>query len=149
MVDSKTILDRTGAHQLIGRGDMLFSHNGSMERVQCAFIDTPEVEAIVDSISSQPGFDHPSYLPEPPAAEGEVSIGSITDRDPLFEDAARFLCAGGDTASTSSLQRKFSIGYNRAGKIMDQLESAGIVSAAQGSKPRNVLVDLYQLDSML
>lgn len=149
MVDSKTILDRTGAHQLIGRGDMLFSHNGSMERVQCAFIDTPEVEALVESISSQPGFDHPYYLPEPPAADNEVSIGSITDRDPLFEDAARFLCAGGDTASTSSLQRKFSIGYNRAGKIMDQLESAGIVSAAQGSKPRNVLVDLYQLDSML
>lgn len=149
MVDSKTILDRTGANQLIGRGDMLFSHNGSMERVQCAFIDTPEVEALVESISSQIGFDHPYYLPEPPASDSEISIGSITDRDPLFEDAARFLCAGGDTASTSSLQRKFSIGYNRAGKIMDQLESAGIVSAAQGSKPRNVLVDLYQLDSIL
>ena len=149
MVDSKTILDRTGANQLIGRGDMLFSHNGSMERVQCAFIDTPEVEALVDNISSQTGFDHPYYLPEPPSTEGDISLGSITDRDPLFEDAARFLCAGGDTASTSSLQRKFSIGYNRAGKIMDQLESAGIVSAAQGSKPRNVLVDLYQLDSIL
>jgi len=149
MVDSKTILDRTGANQLIGRGDMLFSHNGSMERVQCAFIDTPEVEALVDNISSQTGFDHPYYLPEPPSAEGDISIGSITDRDPLFDDAARFLCSSGDTASTSSLQRKFSIGYNRAGKIMDQLESAGIVSAAQGSKPRNVLVDLYQLDSIL
>ena len=149
MVDSKTILDRTGANQLIGRGDMLFSHNGSMERVQCAFIDTPEVQSLVDYISDQIGFDHPYYLPEPPAPDGEIALGSISDRDPLFEDAARFLCAGGDTASTSSLQRKFSIGYNRAGKIMDQLESAGIVSAAQGSKPRNVLVDLYQLDSML
>ncbi|MDE7385677.1 MAG: DNA translocase FtsK 4TM domain-containing protein [Muribaculaceae bacterium] len=149
MVDSKTILDRTGANQLIGRGDMLFSHNGSMERVQCAFIDTPEVQSLVDYISGQIGFDHPYYLPEPPAPDSEISLGSISDRDPLFEDAARFLCAGGDTASTSSLQRKFSIGYNRAGKIMDQLESAGIVSAAQGSKPRNVLVDLYQLDSML
>lgn len=149
MVDSKTILDRTGANQLIGRGDMLFSHNGSMERVQCAFIDTPEVEALVDSISSQPGFAHPYYLPEPPSADGDIALGSITDRDPLFDDAARFLCSSGDTASTSSLQRKFSIGYNRAGKIMDQLESAGIVSAAQGSKPRNILVDLYQLDSIL
>ena len=149
MVDSKTILDRTGANQLIGRGDMLFSHNGSMERVQCAFIDTPEVQALVDFIGDQVGFSHPYYLPEPPAPDGEITLGSISDRDPLFEDAARFLCAGGDTASTSSLQRKFSIGYNRAGKIMDQLESAGIVSAAQGSKPRNVLVDLYQLDSML
>lgn len=149
MVDSKTILDRTGANQLIGRGDMLFSNNGAMERVQCAFIDTPEVEALVDYISTQVGFDHPYYLPEPPAAEGEIALGSISDRDPLFEDAARFLCASGETASTSSLQRKFSIGYNRAGKIMDQLESAGIVSAAQGSKPRNVLVDLFTLDSML
>ena len=149
MVDSKVILDRSGANQLIGRGDMLFSHNGSMERVQCAFIDTPEVDAIVDTISNQPGFGHPYFLPEPPAAEGEVTIGSITDRDALFEDAAQFLCSSGDTASTSSLQRKFSIGYNRAGKIMDQLESAGIVSAAQGSKPRNVLVDLFQLDAIL
>ncbi|MCM1448996.1 MAG: DNA translocase FtsK [Clostridiales bacterium] len=148
-VDSKVILDRTGANQLIGRGDMLFSHNGVLERVQCAFIDTPEVEALVDNISSQPGFDHPYYLPEPPAADGDIALGSITERDPLFEDAARFLCAGGDTASTSSLQRKFSIGYNRAGKIMDQLESAGIVSAAQGSKPRNVLIDIFQLESML
>lgn len=149
MVDSKVILDRSGANQLIGRGDMLFSHNGSMDRVQCAFIDTPEVDAIVETISSQPGFAHPYYLPEPPTPDSEITIGSITDRDPLFEDAAQFLCAGGDTASTSSLQRKFSIGYNRAGKIMDQLESAGIVSAAQGSKPRNVLVDLFQLDSIL
>ncbi|MDE6084944.1 MAG: DNA translocase FtsK [Muribaculaceae bacterium] len=149
MVDSKVILDRSGANQLIGRGDMLFSHNGSMERVQCAFIDTPEVDAIVETISKQPGFGHPYFLPEPPAAEGEVAIGSITDRDALFEEAAQFLCSSGDTASTSSLQRKFSIGYNRAGKIMDQLESAGIVSAAQGSKPRNVLVDLFQLDAIL
>lgn len=149
MVDSKTILDRTGANQLIGRGDMLFSHNGSMERVQCAFIDTPEVEAIVESISSQVGFDHPYFLPEPLVADGEASIGSITDRDPLFDDCARYLCAGGDTASTSSLQRKFAIGYNRAGKIMDQLEAAGIVSAAQGSKPRNVLMDIVTLESIL
>lgn len=150
MIDSKTILDRPGANQLIGRGDMLFSHNGSsVDRVQCAFIDTPEVEAIVNNINSQMGFDHPYFLPDPPTADSDIALGSITDRDPLFDDAARFLCSTGDTASTSSLQRRFSIGYNRAGKIMDQLESAGIVSPAQGSKPRNVLVDLIQLDSLL
>ncbi len=149
MVDSKVILDRSGANQLIGRGDMLFSHNGSMDRVQGAFITTPEVDAIVETISSQPGFAHPYYLPEPPASEGEATIGSITDRDPLFEDAAHFLCASGDTASTSSLQRKFCIGYIRACRIMDQLESAGIVSAAQGSKPRKVLINLSKLSELI
>ena len=148
MVDSKTILDRPGANQLIGRGDMLFSHNGSMERVQCAFIDTPEVEAMVNFIADQPGYEHPYYLPEPQVAEAEISVGNMTNRDPLFEDAARYFCSTGDTASTSMLQRKFSVGYNRAGKIMDQLEAAGIVGPAQGSKPRALLVDLMQLDQM-
>ncbi len=149
MVDSKTILDRPGANQLIGRGDMLFSHNGSLERVQCAFIDTPEVEAMVEFISSQPGYDHPYFLPEPKTGDSEISVGNLTDRDPLFEDAARYFCSTGDTASTSSLQRRFSIGYNRAGKIMDQLEAAGIVGPAQGSKPRALLIDLIQLDQMI
>ncbi|MDE5607663.1 MAG: DNA translocase FtsK [Muribaculaceae bacterium] len=149
MVDSKTILDRPGANQLIGRGDMLFSHNGSMERVQCAFIDTPEVEAMVNFIADQPGYEHPYFLPEPKMNEGEISVGNLTDRDPLFEDAARYLCSTGDTASTSSLQRRFSIGYNRAGKIMDQLEAAGIVGPTQGSKPRALLIDLMQLDQMI
>ena len=144
--DSKVIIDRQGAERLIGRSDMLFSHNGSMERVQGAFIDTLEVDEIVKAISKQPGFNHPYYLPEPHDNEGKSFVDSRTCRDSLFKEAARYVCAGGGTASTSSLQRKFSIGYNRAGRIMDQLESAGIVSAAQGSKPRNVLVDSSHLD---
>ena len=149
MVDSKTILDRTGANQLIGRGDMLFSHNGDMQRVQCAFIDTPEVEAICNHIDNQIGYDHAYYLPEyfPDASENIVS-GSITDRDPLFEEAARFIITS-QTASTSSLQRRYSIGYNRAGKIMDQMEAAGIVGPSQGGKPRQVLIDSIQLERII
>jgi len=154
-VDSKTILDRSGAHQLVGRGDMFFSTNGNLERVQCAFIDTPEVEAICESISEQPGFGHayelPEYVPELNAA-GAASAGqagSSFDRDPLFEEAAQFLVSSGDTASTSSLQRRYSIGYNRAGKLMDQLEAAGIVAPANGSKPRTILVDPMTLRSIL
>jgi len=149
MVDSKTILDRTGANQLIGRGDMLFSHNGSLERVQCAFIDTPEVQAICNHIDRQAGFEHAYYLP-PPQIEPENAggVGSLTERDPLFEEAAEIVVNTG-LASTSSLQRRYSIGYNRAGKIMDQLEAAGIVGPSQGGKPRNVLVDAIQLGSIL
>ena len=149
MVDSKTILDRTGANQLIGRGDMLFSHNGEMQRVQCAFIDTPEVEAICDCIDEQIGYEHAYYLPEffPDAADN-VPLGTVTDRDPLFEEAARFIITS-QTASTSSLQRRYSIGYNRAGKIMDQMEAAGIVGPAQGGKPRQVLMDSIQLEHIL
>ncbi len=149
MVDSKTILDRTGANQLIGRGDMLFSHNGSLDRVQCAFIDTPEVQAICDHIDSQAGYEHAYYLPEPVIEnEGGGAGGSLTDRDPLFEEAAEIVVNTG-VASTSSLQRRYSIGYNRAGKIMDQLEAAGIVGPAQGGKPRTVLVDQMQLGSII
>lgn len=149
MVDSKTILDRTGANQLIGRGDMLFSHNGDMQRVQCAFIDTPEVEAICDCIDEQIGYEHAYYLPEYfPDTNDNITSGSITDRDPLFEEAARFII-NSQTASTSSLQRRYSIGYNRAGKIMDQMESAGIVGPAQGGKPRQVLIDSIQLERII
>lgn len=145
MVDSKTILDRTGANQLIGKGDMLFSHNGSMERVQCAFIDTDEVQAICDHIDSQVGYEHAYYLPEPLMTDDEaISISGSADRDPLFEEAAQIVVQTG-IASTSNLQRRYSIGYNRAGKIMDQLEAAGIVGPSQGSKPRQVLVDSIQL----
>lgn len=157
MVDSKTILDRSGAHQLIGKGDMFFSTNGSIERVQCAFVDTPEVEAICAGISEQQGFANAYELPEyiPDMAVGGDSAafgghpGSSFDRDPLFEEAARFLVTTGSTASTSSLQRRYNIGYNRAGRLMDQLEAAGIVGPAFGSKPRNVLVDPMTLDSIL
>lgn len=149
MVDSKTILDRTGANQLIGRGDMLFSHNGDMQRVQCAFIDTPEVEAICNHIDDQIGYEHAYYLPEYfPENNDMITSGSITDRDPLFEEAARFIITS-QTASTSSLQRRYSIGYNRAGKIMDQMESAGIVGPSQGGKPRQVLIDSLQLERIL
>ena len=145
MVDSKTILDRTGANQLIGRGDMLFSHNGSMDRVQCAFIDTDEVQAICDHIDRQVGYEHAYYLPEPLVTDDEaISLSGSGDRDPLFEEAAQAIVQSG-VASTSNLQRRYSIGYNRAGKIMDQLEAAGIVGPAQGSKPRQVLVDSIQL----
>ncbi len=149
MVDSKTILDRTGANQLIGRGDMLFSHNGDMQRVQCAFIDTPEVEAICNHIDDQIGYEHAYYLPEYfPENNDTIVSGSITDRDPLFEEATRFII-NSQTASTSSLQRRYSIGYNRAGKIMDQMESAGIVGPSQGGKPRQVLIDSLQLERIL
>ena len=149
MVDSKTILDRTGANQLIGRGDMLFSHNGSMDRVQCAFIDTPEVQAICDHIDCQAGFEHAYFLPEPQLDnEGGGPVGGLTDRDPLFEEAAEIVVKTG-LASTSSLQRRYSIGYNRAGKIMDQLEAAGIVGPAHGGKPRDVLIDVTQLEPLL
>ncbi|MBD5252714.1 MAG: DNA translocase FtsK [Barnesiella sp.] len=149
MVDSRTILDRPGANQLIGRGDMLFSNNGKIERVQCAFIDTPEVEAICDAISHQVGMEIyplPEYVPE---TEGVGGLGgNPSDRDPLFGDAARYVVQT-DTASTSSLQRRYSIGYNRAGKIMDQLEAAGIVGPSQGGKPRQVLMDTMQVARML
>lgn len=154
-VDSKTILDTTGAQQLIGRGDMLLSSNSEMERVQCAFIDTPEVEAICEHISSQVGYSQPYLLPEPILESDAFGIGSgsdvnntFGDRDPLFEEIARKI-VNSNTASTSSLQRHYSIGYNRAGKIMDQMEAAGIVGPAQGGKPRVVLVDPITLETIL
>lgn len=152
-VDSKTILDTTGAQQLIGRGDMLIFNNSEMVRVQCAFIDTPEVESICDYVEKQPYAQGTYLLPEPMLGDGDNDaemggpLGS-GPRDPLFEDAAKIVVNSG-TASTSYLQRRFSIGYNRAGKIMDQLEAAGIVGASQGGKPRAVLVDQIGLDSIL
>ncbi|MDE6860882.1 MAG: DNA translocase FtsK [Duncaniella sp.] len=146
--DSRTILDQLGANQLIGRGDMLFSINGKLERVQCAFIDTPEVSDICESIAEQVGYSHPYELPEY-APEGDGgSFTAVGDRDPLFDEAARFVVST-DTASTSSLQRRYSIGYNRAGKIMDQMEAAGIVGPSQGGKPRQVLVDPITLEHIL
>lgn len=149
MVDSRTILDRTGANQLIGKGDMLFSRDGEMDRVQCAFISTEEVLSICDSIDEQIGYDHAYELPEYiPEASDNSGIGCVTDRDPLFEDAARSII-NSQTASTSSLQRAYKIGYNRAGRIMDQMEAAGIVGPAQGGKPRQVLVDSLQLERIL
>lgn len=148
MVDSRTILDAPGANQLIGRGDMLISAGGVMERVQCAFIDTDEVDAICRHIDNQIGFETAYILPEPPTEGGELPTGSLTERDALFDEIAR-LVVQSSTASTSNIQRKYSIGYNRAGKIMDQLEAAGIVGPATGGKPRNVLVDPMQLEMIL
>lgn len=150
-VDSKTILDTPGAQQLIGRGDMLISNNAPMVRVQCAFIDTPEVEAICDYIERQPYGQGAYMLPEPvnAASDSDSELGNnFGDKDPLFEEAARLVVTS-NTASTSSLQRRYSIGYNRAGKIMDQLEAAGIVGPAHGGKPRSVLVDPMTLESIL
>ncbi|MCH5239533.1 MAG: DNA translocase FtsK [Muribaculaceae bacterium] len=152
-IDSKTILDTTGAQQLIGRGDMLVSNSAPMERVQCAFVDTPEVEKIAEHIASQPYQQGAYILPEPTTGKGDGDyegggVGSLQERDPLFEEVAR-LVVQSNTASTSSVQRRYSIGYNRAGKIMDQLEAAGIVGPAQGGKARSVLVDPISLESIL
>lgn len=150
-IDSRTVLDTMGAEHLIGRGDMLISLNSEMERIQCAFIDTPEVTAICEHIGNQAGYPHEYLLPEPQlGSEGEYTGGneSFGDRDPLFDEAARFVIST-NTASTSSLQRRYSIGYNRAGKIMDQMEAAGIVGPASGSKPRQVLVDAISLETIL
>jgi len=147
--DSRTILDQLGANQLIGKGDMLFSNNGKLERVQCAFIDTPEVSDICDFIGEQVGYTAPYELPEyVPENNDTASVASLTDRDPLFDECARFIVTS-DTASTSSLQRRYNIGYNRAGRIMDQMEAAGIVGASQGGKPRAVLVDIMSLERIL
>ncbi len=149
-IDSRTILDCPGANQLIGMGDMLFSHNSMMERVQCAFIDTPEVENLVEFISRQTAYPTPYMLPEPENDKNSIAPGSVdlSKRDDLFDDCARFL-AQNPTASVSLLQRRFAIGYNKAGKIMDQLEAAGIVGPADGQKPRAVLVTPEALESLL
>ena len=142
MIDSRTILDRPGANQLIGKGDMLFLQGSDPVRVQCAFVDTPEVERIGRYISEQQGYPTAFYLPE--YVDENTGDGSNLDDvdlkrlDPMFEDAARLVVIH-QSGSTSLIQRKFSIGYNRAGRIMDQLEKAGIVGPVDGSKPRQVL----------
>ena len=152
MIDSRTILDAPGANQLVGRGDMLFSQGSDLTRVQCAFVDTPEVENIVHFIGNQHGYPTAFYLPEYIGSEGEALDTSSIDmskRDPLFEEAARLIVAN-QQGSTSLIQRKFSIGYNRAGRIVDQLEVAGIIGPFEGSKARQVLVmDDYHLGQIL
>lgn len=151
-IDSKTILDQTGANQLIGRGDLLISYGGEITRVQCAFIDTPEVQSLVDFISAQQGYACVYELPEVKGEGGEGGDSGATldpnNRDPLFDEAARLICES-QQGSTSMLQRKFSIGYNRAGKIIDQLEAAGIVGPYEGSKARQVLYDITSLERYL
>ena len=152
-IDSKTILDRMGANQLIGRGDMLFLQGNEPIRVQCAFVDTPEVVAINNFIAEQQGYATTFELPEPTNdSEGEYGGGNDVDLnhlDPLFEDAAHHIVMS-QSGSTSLIQRKFAIGYNRAGRLMDQLEKAGIVGAAMGSKPREVLIqDEVSLENLI
>lgn len=139
-IDSRTILDAGGAEQLIGKGDMLVSYNGELVRLQCAFVDTPEVDRVTDFIGDQRGYAQAFLLPEY-VDEKEMEKGDfdINDKDALFEDAARLIVMS-QSGSTSLLQRKMKLGYNRAGRLMDQLEAAGIVGPNQGSKVRDVLI---------
>jgi S-DNA-T family DNA segregation ATPase FtsK/SpoIIIE len=141
IVDSRTILDQTGANQLIGQGDMLISLNGELTRLQCAFIDTPEIEAMTAAIQKQRGYPMAYLLPDyvPDGGDGVSSGGDIGDLDRMFEEVARFVVTN-QQGSTSNIQRHFAIGYNRAGRLMDQLERAGIVGRAEGSKPREVII---------
>jgi S-DNA-T family DNA segregation ATPase FtsK/SpoIIIE len=152
MIDSRTIIDGPGANQLVGRGDMLFTSGNELIRVQCAFVDTPEVENIVQFIGGQQSFPTAFYLPEyvGPDSDGlDVSQVDMSKRDPLFEEAARLIVSS-QQGSTSNIQRKFSIGYNRAGRIVDQLEVAGIIGPNEGSKARQVLVlDDHHLQMIL
>ena len=152
-IDSRTILDRSGANQLVGRGDLLFLNGNEPVRVQCAFVDTPEIERINDYIENEPGPIEPLELPEPVEDTGGSGMGNATtdvgSLDPFFEEAAHAVVLS-QQGSTSMIQRRFSIGYNRAGRLMDQLEQVGVVGAAQGSKPREVLIqDENQLNSLL
>jgi S-DNA-T family DNA segregation ATPase FtsK/SpoIIIE len=150
-IDSRTILDAGGADQLIGQGDMLFSIGSDMIRIQCAFVDTPEVDRICDFIGNQQGYDDAYLLPEFVGDESgnEKADFDPSNRDPLFEEAARIIVQH-QQGSTSLLQRRLKLGYNRAGRLIDQLESAGVVGAFEGSKAREVLIpDEYSLEQLL
>jgi S-DNA-T family DNA segregation ATPase FtsK/SpoIIIE len=140
-IDSRTILDAGGAEQLIGKGDLLISYNGEIVRLQCAFVDTPEVEKIVEFISDQRGYSQAFLLPEYVDEKELEKNGDFNsaDKDPLFEEAARLIVQN-QVGSTSLIQRRMKLGYNRAGRLMDQLEAAGVVGANQGSKAREVLI---------
>ena len=145
-IDSRTILDAGGAEQLIGKGDMLVSYNGEITRLQCAFVDTPEVDRVCNFIAEQKGYPDAFLLPEYiDEKELEASGFDAGERDSLFEDAAKLIVSA-QVGSTSFIQRRMKLGYNRAGRLMDQLESAGIVGPSQGSKPREVL---YKSDAEL
>lgn len=149
-IDSRTILDAGGAEQLIGRGDMLISFNGEIVRLQCAFVDTPEVEKVTEFIGEQRGYPEafrlPEYVDEKDEEGRDFDLG---DRDQYFDEAARLIVSSGQ-GSTSLIQRKMKLGYNRAGRLMDQLEAAGIVGPSQGSKPREVLVkSMMELEDYL
>ena len=149
-IDSRTILDAGGADQLIGRGDLLYTNGNEINRIQCAFVDTPEIEKITDFIGSQRAYAEAYLLPEYVDDESGVTIDmDISDRDKLFKDAAEIIVVA-QQGSASLLQRKLKLGYNRAGRLIDQLEAAGIVGGFEGSKARKVLVtDLVALDQLL
>ncbi len=154
MIDSRTIIDQPGANQLIGRGDMLVSTGSDMIRVQCAFVDTPEIERITEFIGGQRGYlgayELPEYVPEgADNGAGGNRANDLSQLDAMFEEVANFVVQH-QQGSTSSIQRRFSIGYNRAGRIMDQLEMAGVVGRAEGSKPREVLIqDIMSLEHLI
>jgi len=150
-IDSRTILDAGGADQLVGMGDMLLSMGSEIIRLQCGFVDTPEVERLCEFVGSQRGYETAYMLPEYVGDDGESNIGDVdlSDRDALFDDAARLIVMH-QQGSTSLIQRKLKLGYNRAGRIIDQLEAAGIVGSFEGSKAREVLVkDEYSLEQLL
>jgi len=149
-IDSRTILDGGGADQLIGRGDMLLATGSDMIRIQCAFVDTPEIERITTFIGEQHGYPNALLLPEVLGEEADSS-GDLdaSQRDPMFEEAARLLVQY-QQGSTSLIQRKLKLGYNRAGRIVDQLEAAGIVGPFEGSKARDVKIkDMNSLEQLL
>ena len=149
-IDSRTILDGPGADQLIGRGDLLFTQGNDMVRVQCGFVDTPEVEKITEFIGSQKAYSDAYLLPEYVGEETGTSLDiDIADRDVMFREAAEIIVTA-QQGSASLLQRKLKLGYNRAGRIIDQLEAAGIVGPFEGSKARSVnITDLASLDQFL
>jgi S-DNA-T family DNA segregation ATPase FtsK/SpoIIIE len=149
-IDSRTILDTGGADQLVGMGDMLFSQGSDIIRLQCAFIDTPEVEKICEFVGGQRGYESAYLLPEYVGDEAGESVEvDLGDRDVLFDEAARLIVRH-QQGSTSLIQRKMKLGYNRAGRIIDQLEHAGVVGPFEGSKARQVLIsDEYSLEQLL
>jgi len=151
-IDSRTILDTSGADQLIGRGDMLFTQGSELTRIQCAFVDTPEVEQITEYIGNQKAYPNAYLLPEFVGDDGDYGTNldiDIADRDKLFREAAEIIVTA-QQGSASLLQRKLKLGYNRAGRLIDQLEAAGIVGAFEGSKARQVLItDLASLEQLL
>ena len=149
-IDSRTILDSGGAEQLIGRGDMLFTQGNDLIRLQCAFVDTPEVEKLTDFIGSQRAYPNAHQLPEYKGDDQKSSLdNNIADRDPMFREAAEVV-VNAQQGSASLLQRKLKLGYNRAGRIIDQLEAAGIVGPFEGSKARQVMfTDIIALHEFL
>ena len=152
MIDSRNILDTGGADQLLGEGDMLFSVGSDLIRLQCAFVDTPEVDRICDYIGDQQGYSDAYLLPEfigDDSGGGEKADFDPANRDALFEEAARLIVTH-QQGSTSLIQRRLKLGYNRAGRLIDQLEAAGVVGPFEGSKAREVLIpDEYSLEQLL